>query len=335
MWEIINRTPYAADRCFARDERGAEVWIVAVKGTFAIGRSGRVEVASEQPPVTRAPVFAGAPGRSSLRYDSDLVLDKPGTDLLVHGHVHAPRGAPARRVEVGLRCGPIAKRLIAYGDRTYKMGIVEPKLTDPEPFTLLPLRYERAFGGADPLAPGAAGDDTNPVGVGFAVRPEHLLGRPAPNFELPGAPNSAQKRRPPPAGLGPIARDWMPRRALAGTYDEGWQRERMPLWPADFDRRFFQAAPLDQQAPAYLREGATVELLNLSSEGLLRFELPRTRPVFCTHFGRRKVEHRPRLHTVIVEPDERRVMLVWQTALPCQGIEHHLDKTVIREKAYA
>ena len=334
MWEIVNRTPYVADRCFARDERGGEVWIVVVKGTFAIDAGERVSVAPEQMGVVRAPLYAGEAGSSSLRYESDLVLDKPGTDILVHGHVYAPRGAPTQRVDAGIRCGPIAKRIVAFGDRTYRTGLLEPKLSESEPFTRLPLQYERAFGGIDPLAPSAGRDENNPIGVGLAARPEHLVGRRAPNFELPEAMITSWKQRPRPACLGPIARDWMPRRAFAGTYDEAWRREQMPLWPRDFDRRFFHAAPLDQQAPTYVREGTRVELLNLSPEGMLRFELPRTRPVFTTWLGWRTVEHRPRLHTVIVEPDERRVILVWHTALPCQGREHRLEKTLIREKAY-
>ena len=40
MWSVTNRTPYAAERCWVRDKNGAEVWLVAVKGTFLIGPDG-------------------------------------------------------------------------------------------------------------------------------------------------------------------------------------------------------------------------------------------------------------------------------------------------------
>ena len=332
MWQLANRTPYAAERGFARDRRGAEVWLVAVKGTFTIRDRGQVAVAEAQEPVTTAPTYLGERGRSSLRGDTDLVLAKPGTDVLVHGRAHAPGGKPAARVEVGLRCGPIAKWLVVVGERTYRRGALDVAPSEPEPFVEMPIRYERAFGGADPET--GAREPRNPVGAGFAERADRLAGRPAPNIEAPGAPITSAKDRPPPAGFGPVARDWAPRLGLAGTYDRAWEEARMPLLPDDFDDRFFLVAPADQQVPGGLREGTLVELLHLTPEGLLRFHLPRTRPCFRTFFGRETVEHRARLHTVIIEPDARRVVLVWHTALPCHGKEHRLDRTLISEKAY-
>ena len=140
----------------------------------------------------------------------------------------------------------------------------------------MPLRYERAFGGEDPH--GGLREPRNPVGVGFSEHAEHLVGRPAPNVELPEAPLTSWRQRPPPAGLGPVAPRGSPRVELAGTYDAAWQRERMPLWPRDFYCCFFHAAPLDQQVPGHLREGTRVEASALTPAGLLRFDLPRTRP---------------------------------------------------------
>lgn len=334
MWELVNRTRFAAERCFARDARGAEVWLVAVRGTFRIAGDGSTEPAEVQEPVAAAPSYLGEPGRSSLRCDTDLVLSKPGTDVLVVGHAHAPKGKPAARVEIGLRAGPIAKMLVVVGPRHYRRGVIDVTISDPEPFVRMPVTYERAFGGVDPEVGPRACDPRNPVGVGFAERPERLAGRPAPNVEAYGRPLTSARDRAAPAGFGAIARHWEPRVRLAGTFDAAWEEHRMPLLPDDFDERFHFAAPEDQQVPGYLREGSAVEVLNMTPDGLLRFHLPRTRPVFRTFFGRDTVEHRARLHTVLVEPDERLVELVWHTALPCHGKEHRLERTLLWEKAY-
>ena len=258
MWQLVNRSTFAAERCFAREADGSEVWIVAVKGTFRIRDDGRAVVDDEQEPVALAPLHLGEPGRSSLRSDTDLVVTKPGTDVLVRGQAHAPKGRPAARVEVGLRCGPIAKTLVVTGDRTYRRGVLDVAPSEPAPFVTLPIRYERAFGGVDPET--GAREGRNPVGVGFAESAARLLGTPAPNVEAKGSPITSWRDRPAPAGFGPIARAWAPRRALAGTYDRAWQEERMPLVPTDFDPRFYFTAPEDQQVPGHLREGTTVEL---------------------------------------------------------------------------
>ena len=73
MWALVNRTPFAADRAFVRDRDGAEVWIVAVKGTFTFNWDGSVEVAEDQAKVCLAPEHNGEPRASRLAYESDLV----------------------------------------------------------------------------------------------------------------------------------------------------------------------------------------------------------------------------------------------------------------------
>jgi hypothetical protein len=334
MWQLVNHTRFAAERCFARDARGAEVWLVAVRGTFRIEGNGKTEVAEAQDPVAVSPTYQGEIGRLSLRGDTDLGLAKPGTDVLVLGHAYAPTGKPATRVDIGLRVDRIAKMLTVVGDRLYRRGTFGVLLSEPEPFTRMPVTYERAFGGIDVEAGPRSRDPRNPAGVGFAERAERLIGQRAPNIEIHGKPITSAKDRPEPAGFGAIARDWEPRLHLAGTYDAAWEEHRMPLLPLDFDERFYLAAPEDQQVPGYLREGSLVEVLHMTADGLLRFQLPKTRPVFRTFFGRNTVEHRGRLHTVIIEPDDRLVKLVWHTALPCHGKEHQLDRTLISEKAY-
>jgi len=44
--------------------------------------------------------------------------------------------------------------------------------------------------------------------------------------------------------FGPIGRHCKPRVQLAGTYDDSWTEDRMPLLPDDFQERFHNAAPV-------------------------------------------------------------------------------------------
>jgi len=325
MWALINETPFAAERAFARDREGAEVWLVVVKGTFTVTPDGSTEIAAKQEPVLHAPVYVGEPGKSSLRYEADLVLTKPTTDVLLHGHAYAPNNRPAPEVTVTLSVDSLTKTLRVVGDRTWTDGWRRPKLSEPIPFGKMPLVYERAYGGEDIHQ--STRDKRNPVGKGFFVKPEELPETAAPNIDYPDASDSAtgDKRRP--AGFGPIARDWSPRLELAGTYDAAWSEHRKPLVPVDFDDRFYQAAPADQQAPRYLSGGEDVELVNLTPSGRLHFHLPRV-AIGCETTIRRKHEWgRPDLHTVVIEPDLNRVILVWHTALPCHFTAYDLQRT--------
>ena len=174
-------------------------------------------------------------------------------------------------------------------------------------------------------------DSRNPVGCGHAVSSAHLANQPVPNIEAPERPTRAWKDLPAPAGFGPIASHWQPRAALAGTYDKAWEQTRQPLLPDDCDDRFFQCAPIDQQTAEFLVGGEAVTLLNLSPLGRLDFALPvmsRTSVSFCR--WRCRTHERPRLHSVIFEPDFPRVSLVWHSALECHAKMHKLDSTRIR-----
>lgn len=338
MWLLDNRTPFAAERTWVRDEDGAEVWLVAVKGSFLIQSDGKQTLDTEQSEVSRVPQFCGQPGLSSLLNDSDFVHKKTLTDVIVQGHAYSPGGKPADRVDVRLKIHNfIDKTLRIHGDRLWRRGWFGIKLAKPQPFTCMPITYERAFGGTDQKAKNPKHhrwEPCNPVGTGFATRKKHLIGKSAPNIEDPRAPYRSW-RHGKPAGFGPIARHWSPRVKLAGTYDEKWENTRSPLLPSDFDERFYQCAPQDQQVPGFLKGGEIVELYNLTPDEFLSFRLPRVTFALRTRFyDGTAAAHRADLHTLIIQSDKRRFQMVWHSQLPCHHKVNKLMSTeiVIKER---
>ena len=328
MWALNNQTPYAAERNWIRDKQGVHHWLVAVKATFDIGDRGALTLTDEQTPPVLAPEYFGAPGESGLRLDSDLLAVKPCTDVILDAAAHVPRGNRATSVQVSLRIADVAKTLLVHGDRVYYKGVGSGLTTStPQPFSTRPIRYERAFGGGD----ATSRDPRNPIGVGFALEPDRLIHKPAPTVTYPSGDPSKLG----PAGFGPIDSAWSPRRERAGTFDAKWERSKKPLLPDDYDELFASGAPRDQRPSQILRGGERVELEQLTPEGMLRFELPKIFLAFTTHFGARHEEHRARLITVVIAPDQRRVALVWQTNLAVTPRDDdYLDQTVIREKPY-
>lgn len=327
MWQIDNRTPFAVGQGWVRNRDGAEVWLVAVKASFDVMPDGALEIAREQPPLLRAAQYVGEPGKSSLHHESDMVLTKTTTDVLVVGHAFAPGGQPVTTLDVGFRVGSMQKVLRVLGPREW--GALGP--TKPEPFVSMPLVYERAWGGVDIHAPdpSTAWDWRNPVGCGFAVRASNLHGLPLPNIEWPDRLIRSWDDRPDPAGFGPICSHWQPRASYAGTYDDHWMATRQPLLPEDFDARFFQCAPGDQQAREFLVGGEQVMLLNLAPASQMQFRLPALQFDMQTRFsdGERREHEPPRLHTVLLEPDFPRVSMVWHSALECHAKVYQLQDT--------
>lgn len=336
MWAVINTTPYAADRTWVQDKDGNKIWLVVVKATFDVLPNGSTRLAKEQLPPLQQGQHTGEPGQSSLTFESDLLGIKPTTDILLLGKAWAPGGTPAQVVDVQLSVGSIRKRLRVFGDRHWHQGPAGGlSISEPEPFESIELGYERAYGGWDRAADDPANhrfDARNPIGTGFVTHDDHCIGMRLPNIEYPDELITSCKDKPRPAGLSPIECHWSPRREMAGTYDQTWRRERFPLWADDFDARYHNCAPADQQTRSFLRGGEPVELINLTRGGRLAFRLPKVYPVFETRFGRDREEHRGELCTVTVESEPPKVVLAWQTSLVCNHRVDQLDATIVSEK---
>ncbi len=329
MWAIDNRTPYAVGRIWGRDKEGVHEWLVAVKATYRIRSTGALVLADEQPPPLVAPEYYGEPGASSLRYEADLVSPKPTTDVLLNGTAYAPQGRPTTEFMVAMRIGELRKSIKVFGNRMFKRGLLGDSPTAPEPVKEVPITYERAYGGFDQSNPDPRKqriEARNPVGCGLVARE----GLPYPNFEYP----SGRIEKAGPAGFGPLASYWSPRLELQGTYDERWKKGRFPLLPDDWKPQSLLCAPADQRPEQHLRGGEVVELENLTPDGNLRFELPKVFLRFRTRIDNRNEEHAGRLETVIIEPDLRRVRLVWLSSLAVRNDGDYLEETIVSEKPH-
>jgi hypothetical protein len=333
MWVVDNNTPFGIGRAFARDGQGGEVFLLAVKGSFVVRADGSLRCADEQTPPAVVPSWNGEAGASSLDEDTEMVLHKPATDVIVVGHAYAPGGRPVPQVDVAWRVGNLERRLRAFGVRvwTHHRATSSVVPSAPRPLQKVPLVYERAFGGKDPAAPAGRpnASASNPVGSGFAHDPRALVDAAAPELEIPGVPLKAGPFDAAPAGFGPVAPGWAPRVRFAGTYDEAWRSRRAPLPPTDFDDRFFCSAPAAQQVTGRFSGGEPVELANMTPEGRLATRLPRieirARAMFLDGEARAVAQ----LNTVRIEPDHRRIRLVWLAAMACHGREHLLRRAAV------
>src|SRR6185436_16177542 len=315
-----NRTPFALSALPLIDEQGQPVLTVVVKGTFAIGTDGRCTRAEEQVPVNvGGEPWGEDPLTSSYRYEPEVAFIKPATDVVLIGHAWAPR-AGTTEMSVGIKVGPARKEALVFGDRGWFKSMGQVGMSKPRAFEKIPLRWERAFGGWDRSHPDPnrhACEARNPVGVGARPSKSFDEGMRLPNLEDPQHPLRKLGDAPPPAGFGFVSPHWQPRAALAGSYDERWQKERAPLLPKDFDRRHLNAAPAGLVTP-YLRGDETVVTVGATPQGQFRFNLPGAAPPLVRVALHDRLDQAPvmNLDTVIVEPDERRLMLLWRGMIP-------------------
>jgi hypothetical protein len=286
-------------------------------------------------PIVWADEFHGEPGVSSIRFESDTSPPKPGGDVVLVGHAY-PEGGRSTATDVTIQTGTLRKTVRVLGDRRWERSLGRWKASPPEPFDRMPLVYERAFGGRDETDPDPRRhgyERRNPVGTGFAASRsrDRLEGLALPNMEDPDALIKGWKDRPEPTGFGFVGRDWMPRSLLAGTYDDEWQRKRCPLLPADFDPRFFNSAPPGLVAQKPFVGGEEVRVTGAHRLGELRFRLPERRFAVTAWIKGAARRATPALDTVVIEPDEERLILVWRAAVPCSREFLHIRNVFIKE----
>ncbi len=315
MLQLVNTTPFVAETLLLPDPEGVDTLFVVVKATFSI-QGGSPSVAELQRPVQKTDQAWGEPGRSSLRYASEVHTQKPSTDVVLVGEAWSPGGKLVTELPVGVRVGPVQKAMYVIGDRVWQGGVVAPKISKPEPFSRMPLVYERAFGGVCATGGEPLVEPRNPVGVGLSPR-SAIEGKRLPNLEDPAQLIARPEDRPAPVCAGFVAASWEPRRSRAGTYDGAWARERAPYLPADFDPRFLAMASPGLVSDGYLRGGEPVEIVNASPDGLLRFALPSCVFDVSVAFAR-TVEAVPlALETVLIEPNDRALSLTFRGGLRC------------------
>jgi hypothetical protein len=322
---IENRTQLVMEPVFTSDEAGRPVVVPVVKATYEIRDRGTLALADPQPPVGLAGERSGPGDLASWKYEPEVALTKPATDVVLIGSAHAPASI-TRELDVTLRVGPLAKTVHVVGDRTWVKRIGGSiGMTDPQPFERIPLTWENAFGGwdrSDPDARKHTYEQRNPAGRGFrASRSAFEEGIRLPNLEDPQRRLKSPGDTPPPAGFGFVSADWLPRRLLAGTYDDAWMRSRMPLLPTDFDQRFFNAASPGLVASGHLRGDEPVVVQHATPRAELSFRMPGVPPPTCTVVLRRGGERvvTTRLDTVIVDLHAYVLLLLWRGPAPVRA----------------
>lgn len=333
--EIVNRTPFAFLPSIAADEEGFPLLVPIVKATYDIQREGSLVVSEKQKPVTLAGELYGKPGVSSYKYEPECAFMKPATDVVLIGEAYAP-GAGATEAYVSLRVGPLHKTVRVVGDRFWTRSLGMIAATAAGPIQKIPLTWERAFGGWDRSHPDPekhALEPRNPVGTGFRSKHGRFEdGVRLPNIEDPRRPITGYGDSALPVGFGFTSPDWQPRAAFAGTYDEKWTDERMPLLPVDFDRRFFNAGAPGLTSLGYFQGNEAVMVENASARGTIAFHLPGTPPPLCqirmARRGAATVE--TNLDTVIINANEDVLILIWRGYLRIPTGPHDVDEVLIQ-----
>ncbi|MBN9233907.1 MULTISPECIES: DUF2169 family type VI secretion system accessory protein [Phyllobacteriaceae] len=327
--QIWNQMGYLHQFTMGMDKAGHEWIVVVVKGTFDFPEKpgGLAQKSAEQVPFVMADTQTGAPGYSATLWETDFAFRKPSCDIIANGCAYAPGGRPAERVPVGIKVGNWSKLFEVVGHREWRAIGPVFIATAPRPFLKLPISYDVAWGGVDRLDPEdklPACYKYNPVGTGWSRTKNQRL---IPGLRLPNTQAVGEEILSPfgdykPMSFGPTGRGWPGRIEFGGTYDQNWVDNIAPFLPADFDERYFQMAPPDQQID-HPGGGEDVQLINLTPAGRESFRLPPALLPLTLFIGREKVfEKKVAPDTVLLDTENRRFSLVWR-------IQQRIRRTIL------
>lgn len=118
--------------------------------------------------------------------ESDFVFVRENVDLFVLGNAYAPDGQPTEQMSVVVKVNeePI-KEIMVFGDRKWKKGLLGLEKSRPEPFTVMPLKLEHAYGGKEKWDGLDVPYMNNPDGKGYYLHKESAVNGPLPNLEDP------------------------------------------------------------------------------------------------------------------------------------------------------
>jgi hypothetical protein len=198
----------------------------------------------------------GAVRPSLLQRDVDIYPWRDRTDVIVQGTLQHDR--PIQTTLLGIELsdghGGLREELRVTGDRwVERRADGSLRLCAPQPFTEMPLRYDKAYGGTD-VAALAQGEDPdvdallrevcdedeyrelsdysyprNPAGKGYALALDHVDGLDWPNLEFPDAQLTLEAlcarsldwgQRPSPACFDWLPHAWFPRVAYFGDFPQ-------------------------------------------------------------------------------------------------------------------
>ncbi len=322
--KLDNETPFNCGLVVQTDEGGKEILVVVLKGTYQIKTDGTLVCADEQVPIISEPIYFGDTAQSSLKYVPDINFTKVATDVALIGHAIAPaEGEPITELTVTFQVGEVSKTVCVFGDRSWtrSRGLFGKRWfkSKPKAFKKTPLTYEYAFGGKDD-SPGTEEQNVyelrNPIGTGVIAKASKKDQVHLPNVENPEDLIKSPGDKPLPAGFGFVAPDWQLRQRYAGTYDEQWQKNRMPLLPKNFDRKFFNAAHPDLIADGFLKGDERVHVTNTVPEGELSFNLPGKQVGIQLYWKDGRTENlQVNVDSIVVDTDEMSLQLLWRASI--------------------
>ena len=191
---------------------------------------------------------------------ADMGYPKDKGEFLIAGEAQAPDGNPVQALTVTCSVGSLTRRVSVFGDRYWHREDGLEKISEPKPFTAMPLSPQFAYGGENhPVNPAGRG-------AGASVILEQLGYAPLPNIEDSSALIRSINDEPEPVFVGGLSHEHPLRKDKAGTPTAEWLANDFPEWPPGFNPSYFNIAAAKQRMDGHFNGDEAVTVMGMSAE---------------------------------------------------------------------
>lgn len=308
--DLVNETPFPARLLRMSGSDDLLMATIVARPHFAI--EGRALVATDDGVWPVGPDRVETPHGA---FPGDVPYLLGGIDVFVIGSAHQPEGRPGTELRMEIGVGEKFRRAIdVIGDRRWVKSGAGLVASDPEPFSAMPLAYERAFGGTVPIEGGEFSFPDNVHGRGIALTAEQAEGVPLPNLEHPEHRIASFEDHPDPVGTAPYPADGGLRARNAVDLDlEGEPEEQgvARIKPLLFNQAHPRMIIPPAEGPS---PGDEILVSHASPEGPLRFQVPDFALHAHVQLGERSHLFPLHLDQIGILTEERRVFLGFRVA---------------------
>jgi hypothetical protein len=315
--ELINQTPLPAQLHPYTDSTRRRWVVLIAKSTWRLD-NGRLAPPEQQISLFNQPqrrclgdfdldaaqrrALGDREQEETVWLDHDLTPPKPQFDLLVAGYVTPPANHRGLMVKAGVQVESRQAILEAHVPRFWLSKLSGHT---PEPSSRRLHRVPICHAFAD-------------WSGGFPQKPELPQPQQLPWLQRPGSAYQRKHYDEHPAGFGYWPESAPHRHRYSGTYDEAWERERMPDLPVDFDARFYNVAHPDLQWPQAPLPGTKIHLIHLAEMPRLNLTMPELKLVAqaTAADGTQLPSVMLKPDTLTLEPDHNRMTMVHRATLP-------------------
>jgi len=252
------------------------------------------------------PLHAGPWESAYGMMDGDFIYKRGGVDLFVFGCARTPNNIPAKKMDVRIWMpGKMDYKITVFGDRIWESGFSGLRISDPKPFTEMPLTLANAYGGVTEWDQLKFPYANNKYGKGFIWHKENAAGTALPNIEDPKNLINKWNNWPNPVG---VCNAPMNERRIrkAAEFDEDGNLIKL-------DHLFYNSA-FPELIVDQVSEGEEIFVDGVTGSDIFKFKVPDKKLFVDLTFADKTDRRSLMIEQIGLEPDRKRGFITYRYA---------------------